>query len=872
MSAHILKTLALAVFAVGIGTGIYANQTNKPITFYSPTPGGCSSPAGCYAYCQQNAEECGRYCAIDSSHAAECASWLDAVRVSISTEGMPAGSYTPPAGDSGSSYTPPAGSGTSYTPPAGDTGSYTYTPPAGDSGSSYTPPSTGSYTPPAGSGSSYPSPTMSPEEGCRQTPNCTWTGTYCQCGGTGTSYPGTSPGTSPGTNPYDPATRPTNSADCAARGYTWCDVGGYTRCDIERSGCGGSGATAPTTGQTPGQAPTAPATAPQPQPVGCFYQQPSPSTVALCTSAVDAYIRCDATATRYTSRAQMIKNCTGYEPTPAAACPAITCLAPQISCDLAGDGNPCPVCSTQTACSVAGRTISPPDGTATSPATPAPTTPSLAPPPGCAFRQPSVPNIDTCTTVTDNYLACYPTAARYTSRRQLIADCANAQNVPTAAECAPTRCSLFEISCNPQNDNNPCAVCMAPQACREATEGAPAAKRPQPETPRLAEPERLRQPEPTLAPPATAFARPPCGDDPAKCASYCANGGQEAAKLCSGYCLESAHQDECRGWGEAYVRLRGGTVGRPSEEHPPEEDDARRLDDMKKGFKSWLREFRNIERRVSSLRGKKISIPAEIAAALETVKMMQSKIDAAASVEELRELGQDLQDTVQTINEALPSLERLAEFSRVQRDIDRQLRAVESRWRQLERRSRQIANQTTLPGQIAQQIAEARQNRAAAVAAAGESKADEAFDLVEAVFTGLDEAQEKMNAVDLIVSSSRELARARRELSGFARTLRELQRRGLDVAETREILNKLSALLAEIAKLAAQKPFPVDDVIAARQAYEDVKDDFILTLDELRGAKREVVPAPASGPVPLQLPKGFEGSVAPPTGIFGPAT
>lgn len=352
---------------------------------------------------------------------------------------------------------------------------------------------------------------------------------------------------------------------------------------------------------------------------------------------------------------------------------------------------------------------------------------------------------------------------------------------------------------------------------------------------------------------------------------YCFS-NDAAQRSCEDYCNDQRNSAECAEWEQAYDRTRGGRGGGRERGRGGEEDDARRLAEMKKGFKEWLENFRDTERRVKKLQSRKVTIPAEIAEAVTVIKGMGAAVESATTITELEELGQKLQDAVETINEGLPSLERLADFGRVLRDVDRQIRSVDTAWKRLERRARSISSQTDIDEQIAQQLVEAKQNREAAVAAAGAGNGDDAFDALQAVFIALDEVQEKFRALETIISAPRELTRARREVANFERDLTRLARRGIEIGKARNLLDEVKDRLVFVSKLVEKRPFPIDDIVASSEEFEDAKDIFLLELDELRGTKKDIIPTPGPEPFPLELPPGFERSPEAPFSLFGPAT
>lgn len=374
----------------------------------------------------------------------------------------------------------------------------------------------------------------------------------------------------------------------------------------------------------------------------------------------------------------------------------------------------------------------------------------------------------------------------------MIQDCAGIR--PAEQECALPRCTAIEVSCNPPNDNNPCAVCMTERACRIANE-TPV---PKPETKPEVKPEVKPEIKPEIKP-----------------------------------------------------------EERREEKRPPSETSEAQLAGMKKSFKEWLRNFHDTERRVKKLQSRGVTVTQEIAEAVSTIQSMATSVDAATSVEDLKELGQNLQEAVQTINESLPQLERLADFSRTLRDLDRQIRTVNSQWKRLARRAAPVQEKTSLVDEIVKQLDEAAENREAAVAAAGAGQGDDAFSIVKDVYTALDEVQEKFRALETVISAPREIARARREVSGFARDLTKLERRGIEVGKLKELLLGVRASLDLAAKLAAQKPFPVDEVVGAIQEFEDAKDSFLMERDDLLGTRKEVIPQPIPNNGPLKLPSGF---------------
>lgn len=350
-------------------------------------------------------------------------------------------------------------------------------------------------------------------------------------------------------------------------------------------------------------------------------------------------------------------------------------------------------------------------------------------------------------------------------------------------------------------------------------------------------------------------------------------GGCRNPEECQEFCHKSDNKKECGGFADKFERpefkqgnfedrqsMRQGP-GEMSEEHGEQQQERfeqerkraeeRMLQQMKQGMKQMTQMITQMERRIAGLVKRKVKIPAEVTSAMTELKVLVVQAQNITDPSEMGEIGPQIGELVQTVNEQFGNLERLAEFPRVIAQANRMVRQMEARLKRLETR----INARKLD--VGDALAEARTALnsiksaiEAAKVAAAQGDAEGAFEQLEAgVFEQGDTIGEKMFALEMIVQAPQKIAQTNRELRQMESRMKKFARKGQDMSEAKALLADARARLATITALTKQKPPAIEEIMGLVEELEDV-------IDQIRDEIGEEQ-IPQFKAFELQLPSGL---------------
>lgn len=358
-------------------------------------------------------------------------------------------------------------------------------------------------------------------------------------------------------------------------------------------------------------------------------------------------------------------------------------------------------------------------------------------------------------------------------------------------------------------------------------------------------------------------------------------GGCRNPEECQEFCNKSDNKKECGGFADKFERpefkqgnfedrqsMRQGQGEMSGEQDEQQQErfeqerkraEERMLAQMKQGMKQMTKMITQMERRIAGLVKRKVKIPEEVTAAMTELKALVVKAQNITDPSEMGEIGPQVSELVQTVNEQFGNLERLAEFPRVITQANRMVRQMEAQLKRLETR----INARKLD--VGDALAEARTTLnsiksaiEAAKVAAAQGDAEGAFEQLQAgVFEQGDTIGEKMFALEMIVQAPQRITQTNRELRQMESRIKQFARKGKDMNEAKVLLADARARLATITALTKQKPPPIEEIMGLVEELENVIDQI---RDEM--GEEEI---PQFKAFELSLPSGLP--VAPTTGV-----
>ena len=233
------------------------------------------------------------------------------------------------------------------------------------------------------------------------------------------------------------------------------------------------------------------------------------------------------------------------------------------------------------------------------------------------------------------------------------------------------------------------------------------------------------------------------------------------------------------------------------------------------------------------------------------LKELVVKAQAITDPEEMGEIGPQIGELVQTINEQFGDLERLAEFPRMIAQVNKMIRQFESKLKRLEAKvnARKIDVGDALTEAKAL-LAEVKKAQEEAKAQAAQGNAEEAFELLESgIFERGEELQEKMFGLEIVVNAPAEITRAGRELRRIESRIKQLERKKQDVSEAKVLLAQAKTQFETIKGLVKVRPLPAEELMAQVEEFEGL-------MEQMRDEIGED-DTPQFKPYELELPAGL---------------
>lgn len=339
-------------------------------------------------------------------------------------------------------------------------------------------------------------------------------------------------------------------------------------------------------------------------------------------------------------------------------------------------------------------------------------------------------------------------------------------------------------------------------------------------------------------------------------------GGCTSPEECKKYCGQKENQKECgiffKQFQQAPRSFEKGP-GEGPEFGQGEFDEEAALNQAKAQFKRFARGMTQLGSRIKRLQSKKVAVPQDALDAFETLKGIGPKIDSIKTFDELEDLVEQAREAIELLNEKLEGLERLAEYARVKKQAEREIRRVESQLKRLISRAKgNKVEVDDLIKEIEAEVVSLKDAMLRADAAAKSGDAAEVFQILEEeVFGRLGDIGEKFASFEAVVRAPAEIKRIERELNRMASLVKRLKGKKLDVSNLESLLDQMREKLGEFKGLVKQKPLPIDSIIDLVQAVEDLRDQFEEEANDLQGIEEEtIVPEFDEIKLPSGLPFG----------------
>lgn len=261
---------------------------------------------------------------------------------------------------------------------------------------------------------------------------------------------------------------------------------------------------------------------------------------------------------------------------------------------------------------------------------------------------------------------------------------------------------------------------------------------------------------------------------------------------------------------------------------------------MQRQIATFGKQLGRIKSRIATLEKKGVKAPQDLADALAKADELIAKMKAAKSFNDLgdaADIGDVLQDVSETVQDRLPTMERLANLPKIYARIDKQLKTFD---RQLAADKKAAASSkidlSKAVGDVEAALNTVKAAYADAKAKIAGDDADAGFDELQGdVFDGFAGVAQAHAVFQQVRQLRTSMIQGARQLTQFQNTLDRLKKRGKDTTAAQEVLAEGKAKFEELKTAAAAQPFDAENVAGLLGYLADIRDKFTAELDELNG-------------------------------------
>lgn len=264
--------------------------------------------------------------------------------------------------------------------------------------------------------------------------------------------------------------------------------------------------------------------------------------------------------------------------------------------------------------------------------------------------------------------------------------------------------------------------------------------------------------------------------------------------------------------------------------------DEERLQNAKRMVRDFERGLREFERALKRATKAGVSIPAEyqtlvgeLRGAITVVRNASELTnDVEAAIDMVEERGGDF-------HELIPRLHQLAEWPRISKNAERELKQIISQLNRL-KRQKALSDYPELLEKIESSVSTVQSRFTEAKSHMAAGNIEEAFELLQqGIFEELQEVRSSMQVLEQISNVARMVRNVERDIKRFERQVDGLARRGTDVSELKRLIAAGRAKLQELKALAQGGAAEPEDLFETMQSLEQLRRQAFEHFDELRG-------------------------------------
>ena len=226
---------------------------------------------------------------------------------------------------------------------------------------------------------------------------------------------------------------------------------------------------------------------------------------------------------------------------------------------------------------------------------------------------------------------------------------------------------------------------------------------------------------------------------------------------------------------------------------------------------------------------------------------------------------QDLPDLFNSLNDSRQQLELLSRWPQTIKQVDKQLAQLSKELGRdkslVDRLSGKGINLAAEYGQFEEAVNKLKAARDTAVSKVQNGDAQEALDTLESdFFAQMDDVWQHHQVIQMMSNLGRFAVEFKRNLSGFEREVKNLQRRKIDTSDLEDLIAEAKSKGEEVSAMLKNSSIDPESVMSALQELETIKQQFTARRSEISGEETQR-PWQGGGQTfnSLELPAGFSG-------------
>lgn len=272
---------------------------------------------------------------------------------------------------------------------------------------------------------------------------------------------------------------------------------------------------------------------------------------------------------------------------------------------------------------------------------------------------------------------------------------------------------------------------------------------------------------------------------------------------------------------------------------------AEQLKGLKQGIKGMEQGLKSFESQLARITKQKATIPAEITEKVASIKAKIAAVKAAKTWEEAEAAGvEELQDSMESLNDYRDQLEVLMRLPQMQKQLDQQmnnlikeLKKTQAIVTKLQKQGIDLNEEQAAFSSAVNQLKTVRDETLAKIKGGNSEEIKTALDDLEENFFGqLQDAWENSRIIQTMSNLGRFQSEFKKSITSAQKQVAQLKKKKINTSELEALIKQSQEKGNAVLALIKVKPVDTDAVEAGISELEDLRTQFTEKVDELSGA------------------------------------